>query len=177
MNCFLCCRPSVNHSVPSFNAVAAQQDLPALSDRKVFHRLSQILTGPALDILEVLAHASSHGFVSFAIVSDRLLTAVRFSEQAGHPLLLTSSSRASQSAPQFVLAAVPHSSSGSTSALALDSSLSLDAPPAPSRGGGGGIGGRGRGGRGSGRGTIGPCHTCGELGHFRRDCPRAAASM
>ena len=146
--------------------MAAQQDLPAISDRKVVHRLSQILTGPALDILEALAHASSHGFVSFATVSDRLLTAARFSEQAGRSLLLMSNSRVSPSVPQFGLAAVPHSSSGSTSARASGSSLSPspDAPPAPSRGRGGGIGDRGRGGHSSGRGTIGPCHTCGELG-------------
>jgi hypothetical protein len=103
-------------------------------------------------------------------MSDRLLTAARFSEQAGRSLLLMSNSCVSPSVPQFGLAAVPHSSSGSTSARASGSSLSPGAPPALSRGRGGGIGDRGRGGHSSGRGTIGPCHTCVELGHFRRDC-------
>lgn len=44
------------------------------------------------------------------------------------------------------------------------------------RGGGGGApggggGGRGRGGGGGGRGRGGSCHTCGEDGHFAKNCP------
>ena len=125
--------------IEQHNSVAAQQELPSISDRKLFHRLSQILTGPALDILESLAHSSSHGSPSFDMVSTRLLTAARFSEQAGRPLLLSPHSRVSSSASQFGLAAVPSSSSSPPSARASDSTPSTDAPFSPSRGGGRGI--------------------------------------